>query len=49
MLDQAKRFSQRVLNVEGSKAAEMAARAVSLIKAGHQDVISLAVGEPGFT
>ena len=48
MLDQAKRFSQRVLNVEGSKAAEMAARAASLIKAGHQDVISLAVGEPGF-
>ncbi|WP_119329377.1 pyridoxal phosphate-dependent aminotransferase [Cysteiniphilum halobium] len=48
MLDQAKRFSQRVLNVEGSKAAEMAARAVSLVKAGHKDVISLAVGEPGF-
>ena len=48
MPDQSKRFSQRVLNVEGSKAAEMAARAVSLVKAGYTDVISLAVGEPGF-
>lgn len=43
-----KRFSERVLNVEGSKTAEMAARAVSLVKAGYTDVISLAVGEPGF-
>ena len=48
MLDQLKRFSERVLNIEGSKAGEMAERAASLVKAGHKDVISLAVGEPGF-
>ncbi len=46
--NQKNRFSKRVLNVEGSKAAEMAARAGDLVKAGHTDVISLAVGEPGF-
>ena len=41
-------FSDRILSVEGSKAAKMSARAANLIAKGHQDVISLAVGEPGF-
>ncbi len=42
------RLSNRINNVSGSKAAEMSARAAKLINEGATDVISLAVGEPGF-
>lgn len=48
MLNQSQQFSSKVLNIEGSKAAEMSLLAANLVNAGYKDVISLAVGEPGF-
>lgn len=48
MCSELRRFSQRILNISASKASEMSDLATNLMKSGHNDVISLAVGEPGF-